>query len=225
MTEVLRQQNLNPNRSAEKTFGYEFRGHGSRARLATRTVAAVAIALAVNHATIRFHLDFQLFRVFGVRHLLSRLTALRTVLLLDGQLDDFGFRRQMVVVATLRHDLLLLRLRGVRLVFVEAFERIRTIGGGLFFAGGAELLILELAIVCAEFIVFKLEFFDAFECASVEALVVSGLLSEFEVLATEVRDFGGGKRDVRAQFRERWLRGIGRRFVCEKESIHDRDSL
>jgi hypothetical protein len=66
-------------------------------------------------------------------------------------------------------------------VFVEAFECVGAIRRGLFFGGGAERVIVELAKVCVEFV-------DAFEGASVAAFPVSGLLSEFEIFALEPID-------------------------------------
>ena len=95
----------------------------------------------------------------------------------------------MIVVTSLRHDSRLLRLVGrIRIVFVEAFERVRAIGLRLFFAGGAELLVLELANLAAEFFVEEFELVDALECALVASCPVSDLLPEVEVLALERRD-------------------------------------
>ena len=73
-------------------------------------------------------------------------------------------------------------------------------------------MVLELAIVSAEFFVFEVELFDAFESASVLGFPVAGLLSEFEVFASQRGDF-------------RTELGVELRFRWKQESIHDSDSL
>lgn len=88
----------------QETFGNQFRRHRCGARLASRAVAHRAIPLAANHTTIGRDFDLDLFGIFGGGHFLTRLPTARTVLLFDGKLDDFEFRRQMIEVPSFRCD-------------------------------------------------------------------------------------------------------------------------
>ena len=64
---------------------------------------------------------------------------------------------------------------------------------------------MQLANLSAEFLDDELEFIVAFECASVEAFVGTGLLPQFEILASKSRDLGYELRELLTQLRERWM--------------------
>jgi hypothetical protein len=84
---------------------------------------------------------------------------------------------------------------------------------------------LELSNLSAEFLVFELEFVEAFEGAFVATFPESDLLSENGIFALEVGEASLELCDVLSQFRKRWLRGVQLVFGCKQESVHDSDSL
>ena len=170
-------------------------------------------------------LDLDLLGILGVAgH--QRQAALRANLLFFGQLAEFLDDGQVAVVAPCRPGPILpltpLGRRGwCRIVF--AFEMIRAIPGGRLLALSTEELILELAVLAAQFLDFGLELLDPLHGPRVHCLPITDLLTQFGVLASQVVDFLAQFEHFGTKLPHQFgqISRLGGRKWVDKRAFHD----
>jgi hypothetical protein len=191
VTEEFADQNLNPDRDSQQSFGDQFGRQRSSPRSRTiRTVAGPLIASSPNPAAIRPDFDLDLFGILGVARCCGR-SALWTDAFVFGQFVKFFDNWQILVIPPpwSRTPLALAawsRWRR-RLIVVLAIQSIRAVARSGLFALLSEQPRLQFAILAAELIYFSFEYLDFFRRPSVHRLPIPDLLPQFQVLTTDVR--------------------------------------
>src|SRR6516225_7212706 len=230
MVEILGQQNLHPHGGAQQALGNQLGRGRRRGRLASGTGARLAIPPPPQHAAMGLHVDLDLLGIFGVGHLPQRLAAAGASAFLLGKLDHFLFGRQMAEVAPLWTFLLLLRLglRSGRNLVVEALQMVGTIRGGLLFGFLPEELLLQTTIRATELFVLLLQDGDALEGAGMQALPITNLLPQFQILTAQRRNLTANLRHFSTQLSDQLYPVAGVRFLptrFDDKTIHGPNRL
>ena len=161
-------------------------------------------------------LDLDLLGILGVAGREWRPTAGAAALVL-GQLAEFLDDRQVTVVPPLRPGPIGSLaapggLGGGRLLLL-ALEAIGAVPRRSFFALSAEELVLELAILTAKLCDLLFQLGDPLLGRGVLTPPITGLLPQFEVVASQLRDFAAQLRNILPQLRQPG-RLDGRRVNC-----------
>jgi hypothetical protein len=146
----------------------------------------------MNHPAVGTHLDLDLLRIFGVATEKQRFSALATDTFLGRQYAVLVLDWQMGVIPSFGAGVVRLlapfppRSPGVVLGIVQV---IGAITPRRFLGAFPEEVRLEFAFFPLELFDFLLQLSDAAEGLAMETLPIARLLTQFEVLALESREF------------------------------------
>jgi hypothetical protein len=188
MTEELLQQDLPPHRSTQQALGDQFRW--GRSRDGSRAIPTAAFSLITSPSDpppIGPHVDFDLLGVLGIDGGKGQ-SAFRTTALVFGELIKFLDHWQMAIVASLRSRFVLPLATLSRSRLVLALELIGAVCSRLLGFATKDLS-FQLGILTAELLELGLKLLAAVNGLGVHGLVIVGLLSEVDVLASQLGDF------------------------------------
>src|SRR6516162_6800222 len=220
-------QDLHPHRDAQQSLGNELGGGRSGERSGTVGAGArAAVASSPDQASIRPHLDLDLFGILRVTGGQKRTAAGANSLVL-GQLAEFLNDRQMAVITPWRARSILplasFPCCGKLLLVIFAFEVIRAIPGRGFLALSTEELVLEPAIFTAKLLDLGFKVLGTMDGPSMLSLPISSLLPQLEILTPQVGDFLSQLSNFAPQLPDQLGKSSRHRsqLWAEKRVLHD----